>query len=539
MAVIPNAVTASVIIILFIPAIVFLFLCTLDAIRTFKSCSWITFFSLFPYKIIFLQGEKRVIMKKLPSEFIQQMEDLLGAPEAGCLVEALQQDPPTSIRLNPLKPVAPSDDSLYINKVSWCEEGRYLSERPPFTFDPLFHVGSYYVQEASSMFLHQVVRQYVHEPMFALDLCAAPGGKSTLLRAVLPDGSILVSNEIVRQRAQVLAENMIKWGHPEVLVTNNAPADFAPCENLFDFILADVPCSGEGMFRKDDEAIACWTPDNVQMCAERQRGIVADVWNALRPGGLFIYSTCTYNAEEDEHNVAWIVQEFGAEVLPVKVPEGADVVGNRVGDEYPVYHFYQHKVAGEGFFLAVLRKPSETGYRPFHMPDISSFEKEMKKKNKRKSALPVRDILKVTQPWVLCPESYYWWVSEEGVSALPLSIAAFYFWAQKYGLKMLEVGIQVATLKGADPVPDHHLAMSAAFNAAAFAQHEVNYAQAVAYLRKEAITLSPNTPKGYVLLVYRNQPLGFVKNLGLRANNLYPQEWRIRSSYIPAEFSVV
>ena len=478
-------------------------------------------------------------MKKLPSEFIQQMKNLLGEPEAGHLMEALQQDPPTSIRLNPFKPVAPSDAPLYINKVSWCDEGLYLSERPPFTFDPLFHVGSYYVQEASSMFLHQIIRQYVHEPVFALDLCAAPGGKSTLLRAALPDGSVLVSNEIVRQRAQILAENMVKWGHPEVLVTNNAPADFAPCENLFDVIVADVPCSGEGMFRKDDEAIACWTPDNVQMCAERQRSIIADVWDALRPGGLLIYSTCTYNAEEDEHNVAWIAREYGAEVLPVEVPEGAEVVGNRVGDAYPVYHFYQHKVKGEGFFLAVLQKPAEIGYRPFHLPDISTFEKEMKKKDKRKAALPVRDILKVTQPWVLCPESYYWWVNEEGVKALPISIATFYFWAQKHGLKILEAGILVATLKGTEPVPDHHLAMSAAFNTAAFAQQEVNYTQAVAYLRKEAITLSPSTPKGYVLLMYRNQPLGFVKNLGTRANNLYPQEWRIRSSYIPEKFNVI
>ena len=293
------------------------------------------------------------------------------------------------------------------------------------------------------------------------------------------------------------------------------------------------------MFRKDDEAIACWSPDNVQMCAERQRSIIADVWDALRPGGLLIYSTCTYNAEEDEHNVAWIVREYGAEVLSVEVPEGADIVGNRVGDKYPVYHFYQHKVAGEGFFLAVLRKPAEMGYRPFHLPDISSFEKEMKKKDKHKAALPVRDILKVAQPWVLCPENYYWLVNEEGVRALPLSIATIYFWAQKHGLKLLEAGILLATLKGTEPVPDHHLAMSAAFNTAAFARQEVNYTQAVAYLRKETITLPPDTPKGYVLLLYRNQPLGFVKNLGSRANNLYPQEWRIRSGYIPEKFNVI
>lgn len=478
-------------------------------------------------------------MKNLPSEFIQQMENLLGKPEADHLMEALQQNAPTSIRLNPLKQVTPSDVPLYINKVAWCEEGRYLSERPSFTFDPLFHVGCYYVQEASSMFLQQAIHQYVHEPVVALDLCAAPGGKSTLLRTALPTGSVLISNEIMRQRAQVLAENMVKWGHPEVLVTNNAPVEFADCEHLFDVIVADVPCSGEGMFRKDDEAIACWTPDNVQMCAERQRGIITDVWNTLRPGGLLIYSTCTYNSEEDERNVAWLVNEYSAEVLPLEVPVGAEVEGNQLGHKYPVYHFYPHKIEGEGFFLAMLRKPDEIGYRPFHMPDISTFEKEKKKKDKRHAALPIRDILKVVQPWVLSPESYYWLVNEESVRALPLSIATFYFWAQKHGLKLLEAGILVATLKGTDPMPNHHLAMSAAFNVTAFPQQEVSYAQAVAYLRKETITLPSDVPKGYVILMYRNQPIGFVKNLGNRANNLYPQEWRIRSSYIPKEFNVI
>jgi len=380
------------------------------------------------------------------------------------------------------------------------------------------------------MFVSQAIRQYVEKPVFALDLCAAPGGKSTLLRSVLPEGSMLVCNEIMRNRAQILAENMVKWGHPDMMVTNNASEDFADCTNCFDLILADVPCSGEGMFRKDDEAIACWSLDNVQMCAE----------SALKPGGLLIYSTCTYNAEEDEHNVSWIMQEFGASVLPVVVPEGCDVLGNLIGDDFPVYHFMQHKVKGEGFFMAVLRKPEEPGFRPFRLPDVSAFEKnKKKKKDKRQLSLPIKDILREVQRWVIHPEYYFWQVSEEGVRALPLSLASFYLWGKANGLKIQEAGVQVAVLKGTEPIPAHPLAMSTQLNTVAFACQEVNYTQAIAYLRKESVVLPPDAPKGYVLLTYRKLPIGFVKNLGNRANNLYPQEWRIRSSYVPEPFNVV
>ena len=449
-------------------------------------------------------------MKELASEFISQMDSLLGKDACQQLVNAMQTEQPVSIRLNPLK--MKGEDML--ERVLWCEEGRYLKERPQFTFDPLLHAGCYYVQEASSMFVSQAIRQYVDKPVFALDLCAAPGGKSTLLRSVLPEGSMLVCNEIMRNRAQILAENMVKWGHSDMMVTNK--------------------------FRKDDEAIACWSLDNVQMCAERQRHLINNIWPVLKPGGILIYSTCTYNAEEDEHNISWIMQEFGASVLPVDVPGGCDVMGNLIGSDFPVYHFMQHKVRGEGFFLAVVRKPDEPGFRPFHLPDISSFDKDKKKKkDKKQVSLPVKEILGEVQRWILHPENYYWQVNEDGVRALPLSMASFYLWGKNKGLKILEAGVQVASLKGKEPIPAHPLAMSTQLNTDAFACQEVSYAQAIAYLRKESVVLPPDTPKGYVLLTYRKLPLGFVKNLGNRANNLYPQEWRIRSSYIPGPFNVV
>ena len=214
--------------------------------------------------------------------------------------------------------------------------------------------------------------------------------------------------------------------------------------------------------------------------------------------------------------------------------------GNLIGSDFPVYHFMQHKVRGEGFFLAVVRKPDEPGFRPFHLPDISSFDKDKKKKkDKKQVSLPVKEILGEVQRWILHPENYYWQVNEDGVRALPLSMASFYLWGKNKGLKILEAGVQVASLKGKEPIPAHPLAMSTQLNTDAFACQEVNYAQAIAYLRKESVVLPPDTPKGYVLLTYRKLPLGFVKNLGNRANNLYPQEWRIRSSYIPGPFNVV
>ena len=476
----------------------------------------------------------------LPLDFVRQMSSLLGEAEAADLERALQEEPSISIRLNPAKLVEPSNASPYMNKVPWCNDGRYLSERPQFTFDPLLHAGCYYVQEASSMFVSQAIRQYVGTSAFVLDLCAAPGGKSTLLRSSLPEGSVLVCNEIMRNRAQILAENMVKWGYPDVMVTNNASEDFSECAHCFDLILADVPCSGEGMFRKDDEAISCWSLENVQMCAERQRHLINNIWPALKPGGILIYSTCTYNAEEDERNVSWIMQEFGASVLPVNVPEGCDIMGNMIVGDYPVYHFMQHKVKGEGFFMAVIRKPDEPGFRPFRLPDVSALEKDKKKKkDKKQVSLPVKEILNEVQRWILNPDNFYWQVTEEGVRALPLSMASFYLWGQKNGLKILEAGVQVASLKGKEPIPTHALAMSTQLNIDAFVGHEVTYTQAIAYLRKESIVLSPDAPKGYVLLTYRKIPIGFVKNLGNRANNLYPQEWRIRSSYIPEKFDVI
>ena len=268
----------------------------------------------------------------LPQAFIERTRQLLGDEAYTPFEEALQTETPVSIRPNRMKCSQPVEGE----PIPWAASGSYLKNRPTFTFDPLFHAGCYYVQEASSMFVERVLQEYVKEPVVMLDLCAAPGGKSTLCRSTLPEGSLLVANEVMRNRSQILAENLIKWGHPDVVVTNNDPADFKELTHLFDVILTDVPCSGEGMFRKDQVAVDEWSVENVDICWKRQRRILADIWPTLKPGGILIYSTCTFNREEDEDNVSWIAKELGADVLPVSIENDWGITGNLIGKDFPV-----------------------------------------------------------------------------------------------------------------------------------------------------------------------------------------------------------
>lgn len=485
----------------------------------------------------------------LPASFTVYTRSLLGDEEYDKLAVAIQQEPPVSIRLNKLRVDSP------LLPVPWASDGFYLDERLTFTFDPLFHAGGYYVQEASSMFVEQVLRQYVTEPVVMLDLCAAPGGKSTHARSVLPEGSLLVANEVIRNRSQVLAENLTKWGHPDVVVTNNAPADFSSLLSFFDVILTDVPCSGEGMFRKDPVAVEEWSPENVEICWQRQRRIIADIWPSLKPGGILIYSTCTYNTKEDEENVHWIQQEFGAEPLALEIREDWNITGNllykgaddskAVGNseqKAPVYHFFPHKTKGEGFFLAVLRKP-ET--EEDTMPAFSSSKsKAAKRKDKKGGATPSlvsKEHLNIAKNWLNEEKLPGYIVSVEGtkIQVFPQQYVDELA-AMKQSLKIVSAGVGIGEVKGKDLIPGHALAMSSVLlRQGVFATEDITYEQAIAYLRKEAIALPATAPRSYILLTYRNIPLGFVKNIGKRANNLYPQEWRIRSGYLPDEIKTL
>ena len=404
-------------------------------------------------------------MQQLPEDFITLMREHYGNDDAEALCNALlTTEPEVSVRLNRRKisaicethPNPPCEGGgmqglpceVGWEPVPWCPDAFYLSERPPFTFDPLLHAGVYYVQEASSMYVAKLLKNYGPETACcALDLCAAPGGKSTLLAGLLPEGSLLLSNEPMSKRANVLAENMQKWTRMPVgtypvesIVTNNYPADFGAFSDCFDLIVTDVPCSGEGMFRKDDQAVAEWSMDNVMMCVERQSTILRDIWHTLKPGGLLVYSTCTFNRFEDEDNARWICSELGAELLEER-------------------HFLPGRDRGEGFYCAAIRKSGVA-----EDVEISSEAGDL-------PAQKTSVIRKAQRTLRLMPQAF--------VCEGPLV--------------------------------------------------ELSYNQALSYLRREAIRI--DAPKGPVTLCYKGMSLGPGKGVGNRINNLYPEAWRIRTTY--------
>lgn len=474
-------------------------------------------------------------MTTLPDDFTEYTRRLMGDSRWQCFVASFEEKPPVSIRINPFKndntPASTLIAQLMTSEVAWCRNAFYLSERPTFTADPLFHTGSYYVQEASSMFLDHVMRRYVTEPALMLDLCAAPGGKSTLARAALPEGSLLVSNEAIRSRCNILTENMVKFGHPDVIVTNNYPADFSRCDITFDVVLADVPCSGEGMFRKDSNAISEWSVQNVERCRNMQRTIIADIWDRLRPGGLLVYSTCTFNTRENEENVRYVAEELGADILPAggdadnehgDMPYPGITGSLPAGFSAPVYRFIPGSTLGEGLFMAILRK-HDTGRTH---SDTVKHAKAQRATN-AKIAIP--------RHWIKNADSFRFssldTPNSTKITAIPQRWTNIYDTANRT-LRVTHAGITLGEVKGKDIVPSQSLAMSTGLNTDAFARIDVGYDQAVAYLRKESLTLPADTPRGNVLLTYNNKPLGFVKNIGNRANNLYPAEWKIRSKSI-------
>lgn len=455
-------------------------------------------------------------MQQLPPDFINNMHALLGHEEGAALCSALLDSTPSvSIRRNAAKSQQSYNDCT---PVPWCNEGYYLAQRPAFTFDPHLHAGAYYVQEAASMFVEQAYRTIEHDfsPQCLLDLCAAPGGKSTLWRSLLPDGALLVANEPVRTRAHILTENLTKWGHPDVIVTQGYAEDFAPLTGFFDVIAADVPCSGEGMMRKDEGARREWSRENVLSCAQRQRTIITDIWPTLRTGGYLVYSTCTFNREENEDNVFHICQTLGAELVPIAIDEHWGIVGDLTERNLPVYHFMPHRTRGEGIFLALLRKTS---------PTLPASKSKHKNKGRAKAAPLPQQVLQ----WLAQPSEFTLF------RPFPEQVAAIRHSLHDAALRLLSsvhclsVGLPLAEERAHKLIPQHALALSTQRALAAFTQVEVSREQALAYLRREAIVLPPDAPRGYVLIAYEQLPLGFANNLGTRANNLYPQEWRIRS----------
>lgn len=449
----------------------------------------------------------------LPIEFVNRIREEMGA-ESELFFRALESEATTSIRLNDKK-----DEVTFLcdfEEVPWHIDGYYLAERPQFTLDPLFHAGCYYVQEASSMFVEQVLEQYVSRDSKVLDLCAAPGGKSTLISQWLGEYGLLVSNEVNRQRVFVLSENIQKWGNGNTVVTYNDAARFGEkCRNLFDCILTDVPCSGEGMFRKDMQARAEWSPAAVKKCAERQRTILMDVWDALRPGGVLIYSTCTFNQEENEENVEWISECLGADILPVNYDPSWGITEGRVG-----YHFYPHKTQGEGFYLCALRKRA-IEYRPFSPG-----------KTKEKAQRGNPDYLTVAKQWLSDPEAWAIRQSDRFLTAYPKQYAEIIDYLGRE-FTCISTGFGLGEERGKGIAPQHALAMSKAYKRGSFPEIALTKEEALQYLRTEALVGFKTEgedaiPFGVNAVTYDGVVLGFVKNVGNRLNNLYPNEWRIR-----------
>ena len=407
-------------------------------------------------------------MADLPLAFKEYTRQLMGDECFNRYLHSFEEDTPVSIRLNPRKPAGKPMDA---EEVPWCRDAYYLKSRPNFTFDPLFHAGCYYVQEAASMFLDEILRQQLstlNSQLSTLDACAAPGGKSTLLRSALPEDCVLYSNEPVRNRANILLENIQKWGYPNCYVTNAFPKDYRKAKMRFDVILCDVPCSGEGMFRKDEATIREWSTQNVEKCWRLQRDIVADAWECLNDGGLFIYSTCTFNTKENEENIRWILDNYEAEVLEIETRPEWNITGSLLeGFTEPVYRFIPGITRSEGLFICALRKGS---FATVSLREPKSFPAGTQKFPRRNPTVSPMGTISKEEP--LC-------------------------------------------------------------------QTELSYPQAMAYLRHEALVLPADTPRGIVEVCFLGHPLGLAKNIGNRANNLYPKEWKIKTTHIPTEYEPI
>lgn len=447
----------------------------------------------------------------LPPPFIRQMKALLGA-EWPLLEAALQEPPPVSIRRNARKGLNLPQIQFTHSPIPWHPQGFYLSERPVFTLDPTLHAGAYYVQEASSMFIFEALRQTVDfsRPLKVLDLCAAPGGKSTLMVDMLTEDSLLISNETIRPRTASLRENLERWGSPNTGVTSAEVEEFAALEDWFDIILADAPCSGEGLFRKDPDSMREWSLPQVEFCAGRQRRILAAAVQALAPGGVLLYSTCTYNAQENAENARWLAKTFELQPIPLEIPESWGIVQTEFGCQ-----FYPHKVQGEGFFLSIFRKP--TGEAKKH--STSALFKSIK-------PLP-KSLIPQAEAWLSKSADARFYLTPSGeVIALPAVLESQLLLLDKF-LKTKWFGTNIGEFKGKDFVPSHALALSHWISPELPAV-DLGREQALLFLKKETFDPPPGAPLGWTLARYEGLNLGWLKILPNRLNNYLPQERRIR-----------
>ena len=414
---------------------------------------------------------------------------------------SLNQNPHTSIRINPFK----ISSKPALEPVNWSDNGFYVPHNSVFAADPLWHAGAYYVQEASSMFLEKILSKFLPEYQnpLVLDLCAAPGGKSTLISTLLAqNGGFLVANEVISSRLGSLRENLTKWGLPNFWVTNRDAAFWGKQTALFDVMVVDAPCSGEGMFRKDPQSRSQWNEDSPAFCANRQKRILEDALPALREGGLLVYSTCTFNQNENEAILTFLEQN-GVEWLQIEIPESGTTKRQNG------FAFYPHKVKGEGFFIAVGRKTKGEQFsnvtNRISLPKPISFD---------------LGGLELKEPWFGCNfnDKVLLFNNDSEAHYNKLSSVA----------SIDNFGFHWAEIKGKDYIPLPLAAYAKTYVAPDFNTTEIDYQAALKLLRKE--DPGHTLPRGFHLLSYKKVPLGWIKSIGNRNNNLYPSNFRLIKS---------
>ena len=459
---------------------------------------------------------------QLPQSFLQSLENVEGFDLNAFAAVHEESKSLTSIRFNPNKKIDVQDSSLQLeSKIPWSTHGYYLKERPSFTKDPLFHAGAYYVQEASSMFLEQALQQTVdlNTSLKVLDLCAAPGGKSTLIQSLISKDSLLVSNEVIKTRVNVLAENITKWGAANVVVTNNDPRDFQRLDSFFDVIVVDAPCSGSGLFRKDSDAINEWSLDNVVLCSQRQQRILADVKESLKHDGILIYSTCSYSKAENENIADWLIAENGFTSIQLQVNPEWNIIETITKETNAYgYRFYPDKVKGEGFFIAAFKKTKSTPNGK-HLPPLG----ELKGAHKHQTTNAKHQTPNISK-WLSENNNLSFLPWKDDILAFPQNLIHEIPVLQS-ALYLKKAGVNMGSLIRNELIPSHELAMSTILNPD-IAAVSLDLNKALQFLRLESIEKDFDGT-GWMLMKYGDLPLGFIKALPNRINNYYPREWRI------------
>ena len=452
-------------------------------------------------------------MRALPVAFTERMREQLGAEEAERLFSALETVSPVAVRLNPAKcgEMGVWSDG---EAIEWSKNGRKLKERPSFTLDTAFHAGAYYVQEAASQFIDHIISNEELQGKRVLDMCSAPGGKTTIYSTAVGEDGLVVANEYVRSRANILADNVRKWGMGNVLVTNNAPEHLAQFEGWFDVVAVDAPCSGEGMFRKEEVAREDWSEEAVKMCVARQLSIVREAWQSLKDGGLFIYSTCTFNDEEDEGVLRTFIEEVGDVFEPsqsVEIKEEWGVVRGEVG-AFQTFRFFPHKTDSEGLFVAVARKAEPTTQRT-------------PKARKRVMQEVDKATRKELSAWLQEPENYTYALVADTIYAYRTEQFKA-VQALSEGLTAIYSGVAMGQVFKGKLKPDWALSQFVGLERKAVAVAELDEARALDYLRKKDIAVG-DMSEGMNLLTHNGRALGFAKKVGVRCNNLYPNSLKI------------